>query len=110
MLDQVRISVSGLPALRGEPLLEAAGHIARYLRVSQASHVRLALADPEFDFADAQAELSELRDELNAVARRMAPRLSARDRRRLLDVAYLCREDPLIEPADLERLRPASAV
>ena len=110
MLEVARTRLQALSALHGESLQEAAHQIVRSLRVAQVTHVRRALADPEFAFANAQAELLGLRNELKDVARRMAPGLSARDRRNLLDVAYLCREDPLTGPGDLERLRLASAV
>lgn len=92
-------------------ILAEVRELFRSTQALEARHVALALAEPEFPFADAQGELAARRRDLavivDGVRGRLAPLLTRDEVRELERVAILCCRAPLTSQADLDAMRAA---
>lgn len=93
----------------GADLLVEARSLFQGLKRAEARHVQGALSNPGFPFAAAQERLGTLRATFAVRARAEAHSLALRERRQLLDLAYLCKHSPLTDVLDLDAIREARA-
>lgn len=120
MLAEIRAPLTALASsLRGEapPVpggpLGAARALFALLERQETRHVRQALRDEEFPFGEAQRQLGEVRRAFAACCRDLvrspSAQLTPRERREVLDMAYLIKCAPLTDSEDLAALRKARA-
>jgi len=118
MFSEIHVQLGALASVfeSAEPVglqLERARAVFVVLERQEGRHVREALRDESFAFSAAQEQLAGVRREFASLCRelvrRRADALGARQRRELLDMAYLVKCAPLTDPEDLTALRRARA-